>query len=198
MQDSEAQTPDRGCLQNLLPPRQMPPGFTAQIVGLKELDQKLSELKTTQATKIIRDGLKAGGGVFQAAIQERAPERPDVPAGDALPPGALAQDIEIHMGKDGNGLAAAIVTPGKYTAHVANMVEYGHRIVRNGYSHQVVRGGKLVGYRGPGRQLRDESGTLMQVPEHPFIRPAYEAVREEAVTAMVKSIAQGVEKAANK
>lgn len=176
-------------------PPQMPPAFTAQIVGLRELDQKLTELKTAQATRIIRDGLKAGGAVFQAAIQERAPERPDVPAGDALPPGALALDIEIHMGKDTTGLPAAIVTPGKYTAHVANMVEYGHRIVRGGYSHQVVRNGKIVGYRGPGRQLKAADGTLAQVPEHPFIRPAYEAVREEAVAATVKAIADGIEKA---
>jgi HK97 gp10 family phage protein len=167
----------------------MPPAFTAQITGLRELDQKLSQLKNNQGQNIIRDGLKAGGKVFQSAIAARAPERPDLPAGDAIPPGALKQDVEVHIGRDPDGLPAAIVTPGKFTWRVAMWVEYGHRLVRGGYS-RLIRTGRNAGkYRGPGSQTDT-------VPEHPFIRPAYEAVREEAVHTTVTTIANGIEKAA--
>lgn len=167
----------------------MPPGFTTQITGLRELNQKLSQLKDKQGQKIIRDGLKAGGKVFQSAIAARAPERPDLPAGDAMPPGALKQDVEVHIGRDDDGLPAAIVSPGRFTWRAAMWVEYGHRLVRGGYS-RLIRTGRNAGkYRGRG----SETGT---VPEHPFIRPAYEAVREEAVQTTIRTIAQGIEKAA--
>jgi HK97 gp10 family phage protein len=164
-------------------------GFTAQIVGLKELDQKLTELKTTQAQHIIREGLKAGGAVFQTAIAERAPERPDLPSGTALPVGALQRDIEVKFGRDDQGLPAVIVAPGKYTAHAARWVEYGHRLVRGGYSRLITSGRHAGKTRGPGKQVGE-------VEQHPFIRPGYEAAREEAVKVTIATIAAGVEKAA--
>lgn len=161
-------------------------GFSVRIEGLQELDAKLTELGTKAATRIIRKGLNAGGEVIQAAVQERAPVRPDLPSGDALPVGALAQDIQLRFGRDDEGLPAAIVGPGKYTSHAANWVEYGHRLVKGGYSS--VKRGKLQGH---GHQI----GT---VPAHPFIRPGYEASAPEAVEVAVKTMTEEVEKEAQK
>jgi hypothetical protein len=162
-------------------------GFTAQIVGLKELDAKLSELQTTTATRVINEGLMAGGRIFQAAVMARAPERPTLPSGTALPPGALKLDIEVHRSHDPEGLPAVIVAPGKFTRHAARWVEYGHRLVKGGYNKLLASGKK----RGPGKEIGD-------VPAYPFIRPGYEAAREEAVGATVMTIAYGIEKAAKK
>jgi hypothetical protein len=45
--------------------------------------------------------------------------------------------------------------------------------------------------RGPGRDVG-------AVPAHPFVRPAYEAAREEAAAVCCNELALGVEKAAKK
>jgi hypothetical protein len=161
--------------------------FTSTIVGLKELDQKLTELKTTTGRRILKKALLDGGKVFRLAIAERAPERPDLPHGDALTPGALRRDIELRFGFDPQGLPAAIIEPGRYTRHVARWVEYGHRLVRGGYS-KIDRGGNV---RGPGKVLNRAN-----VPAYPFIRPGYESARAAAVAAFVVSLRAGIEKAA--
>jgi HK97 gp10 family phage protein len=171
-------------------------GFTVQFEGLKELDDKLKQLSDKAARKVIRAGLMEGGKVFQAAVIERAPERPDLPSGDALPVGALKLDIELHFGRDPEGLPAAIVTPGDHTAHVADWVEYGHRMVTGGYSKETRPGsGK---YRGSGMQLKNDEGELVNVPAHPFIRPAYEGSQAEATDVAIRKIARGIEEAAAK
>jgi HK97 gp10 family phage protein len=163
----------------------MPDGITVEILGLAELQQKLTELSTTAADRCIRTALRAGAEIEQAAIQERAPERPDLPSGTALPPGALANDIVVHVRKSDQGNLSAIIGPDKYTSHVARWVEYGHRLVVGGYSSMDKRTGK---YRGPGQHKGD-------VPAHPFIRPAFEATRDEVTTAITTTLASEIEKA---
>lgn len=165
-------------------------GFTVRIEGLRELDAKLAEMKSSQVKQVIRHGLDVGGEVMRAAIAEAAPERPELPSSDALPPGAMKQDIEVRRGRYQN-LLAVFVGPGKYTRRQAGWVEYGHRLVQGGAS-ELIRTlfGKLK-YRGPGTHVAD-------VKEHPFIRPAYEATREEAVAAAVRTMKQDVEAKAGK
>jgi HK97 gp10 family phage protein len=159
-------------------------GFTVRITGLKELDDKLTALKATEAKKIIRKALRDAGKVVQAAVQERAPERPPLPSGTALPPGALALDIELGLGFDDDGIPAAIVGPGKYTEHAARWVEYGHRLVRGGYSKVLANGRR----RGAGKEIGE-------VPAHPFIRPGFEASAGPATEVLIESVKSGIEKA---
>jgi len=87
--------------------------FSADIVGLKELEAKLLTLKQQTVKTIIWEALDAGAQVFHAAVQEAAPERPDLPSGRALPAGALAADIVRYRGRDDQGDPAMIVGPGK-------------------------------------------------------------------------------------
>lgn len=164
-------------------------GFTESIVGLKELQAKLADLGTKAGHKVVREALLEGGKVLQTAIAERAPERPELPSGTALQPGALRQDIELHIGT-ADGRPAAIVEPGKYTRHVAGWVEYGHRIVKGGYS-RLLHGRNEGKHRGPGHQIGD-------VPAHPFIRPGYEAARVEAAHVTCAAIAKGITEAGRK
>lgn len=151
--------------------------------GLNELIANL-ESAGKEATPIVRKGLRAGAEVFQAAIVERAPERPNLPSGTALPVGALKTDIVIHRGvEDGN--EAMIVGPDKLTRHVADWVEYGHRLVRGGTSKETAKGsGK---YRGRGKHVGD-------VHPWPFIRPAFEVSAGRAETACTEIIAKEVTK----
>jgi HK97 gp10 family phage protein len=152
--------------------------FNASLPGLKELDQKLSALKGKTANRLIRDAVMAGGKVFQAEVRLRAPVRASGQHGNALPPGALKSDIELAFGITEEKLPAAIVKPGKYTKHVARWLEYGHRLVRGGYS-KILPNGRV---RGPGR------AASISVQPYPFIRPAFETARVAATMAAVESL----------
>jgi HK97 gp10 family phage protein len=156
------------------------------IEGLSELDAKLADLGTKVAERCIRAALKAGAQIEQAAITERAPVK--VGDGGILPDGALKSDIVIKMKRDENGQIVAVVGPDSYTSHVANWVEYGHRMVTGGRNTLDKATGKT---KGPGKHI-DE------VPEHPFIRPAYEATREEVANAICTTLAESIEKASVK
>lgn len=171
----------------------MADGFSMEIRGLKELDAKLENMKQQTAARAVWHALEAGGEVFQQAVQELAPERPDLPSGTALPPGVLKIDIELHRTRDEQGHPAVAVRPGKYTAHVARWVEYGHRMVRGGWSK--ITGGKVT---GPGRHLKNDQGEEVNVPAHPFIRPAYESARETAVMVAVLTLENDVRDLARK
>jgi hypothetical protein len=152
-------------------------GFQMELKGLKEIDEKLSGLKGPVARRLIHDAVMAGGKVLQDEVRLRAPARPSLPRGTAIPPGALKSDIELRFGMSEEGLPAAIIKPGRYTAHVARWLEYGHRLVRGGYS-KLLSGGRT---RGRGQEVG-------VVRPYPFIRPAFETARIAAMTATVQSL----------
>jgi HK97 gp10 family phage protein len=157
-------------------------GFTATVTGLKELDARLTAMGQDEAKRCIRKSLRAGAVIVQQAIQERAPVRADdQTGGNALPPGALKNDIQIHSTHDGDNLAIAIGC-GSHTAHVGRLIEYGHRIVTGGTS-TLTKSGQ---YRGKGK----EQGFVTAAP---YIRSGYEASRAEAVDAMMTTLAKEIE-----
>jgi hypothetical protein len=155
--------------------------FSMKIDGLKEIDGKLAALKGPVANRIIHDAVMAGGKVLQDEVRLLAPTRPSLPHGTAIPPGALKGDIELHFGISEDHLPAAIVKPGKYTAHVARWLEYGHRLVRGGYS-KLMAGGRT---RGRGIEVS-------VVRAYPFIRPAFETGRLPATMATIESFKENL------
>jgi HK97 gp10 family phage protein len=155
------------------------------ISGLPELLANLKDLSEKQMEAATRKALRTGGVIVQAAITERAPVK--VGSGGILPDGALKSDIVMRIKKDDNGILAAIVGPDKETRHVADWVEYGHREVQGGKS----RKGRDGKYSGPGKHIGD-------VPEHPFIRPAWEATKQEVTDTVCTTLAAEIEKAASK
>jgi HK97 gp10 family phage protein len=152
-------------------------GFSVKVNGLAEIQRRLDQLKAADAKRIMNKALRAGAQVFKVAIEERAPERPDLPSGTALPPGALRRDVVIRTLKGDERGGVVTVGPGKLTNHAAHLVEYGHRQVRGGYS-KLLKSGKT---RGPGRQIS-------QVPPHPYERPAFEAAGSAAMDAVATSL----------
>jgi HK97 gp10 family phage protein len=129
----------------------MPDGISVDIQGLSELQAKLEQLATSRAERCIRTALKAGAEIEQAAVEDKIPRRLPGAAGTALPEGALKGDISFEIKRSQQGNLAAIVGPGKLTAHVAEWVEEGHRLVKGGYSKETKPGsGK---YRGPGKEV---------------------------------------------
>ena len=157
-------------------------GISITVEGLSELQAKLDAMTQKQADRCIRTALKAGAVIEQAAIVERAPVK--VGTGGYLPPGALKSDIVIRFLKDTQGAISAKVGPAKLTAHVARWVEYGHRIVQGG-RNRVLANGKQKG-----------NGVVTgEVPAHPFIRPAYEASRQQVITTICETLATELTKA---
>jgi Bacteriophage HK97-gp10, putative tail-component len=123
--------------------------------GLPQFDAAMAELAGPGFDRASRKALRAGGKIIQEAVTEAAPVRTPLPSGDALPPGALKSDIELHVTKEGDGSFAAYIEPGKYTIRVARWVEEGHA---------EKRGKKVTG----------------RVEAHPFFRRAFETSVDQA------------------
>lgn len=124
----------------------MADGLEIRIEGLAQFNAMMTELAGPTAESVARRAMRAGGRVVQAAITEAAPERPDLPSGTALPPGALKSDIELHVVKEQDGSISAYIEPGRLTRAACRWTEYGHELVL-GTQRQ---GGRLEGQRaGP-------------------------------------------------
>lgn len=165
--------------------------ITIHIDGLNEVKEMLDNLAEKEADRIIRKALRAGGVITQDAVQSFAPVRPDLPSGTALPPNALENDITLTVKKINSNQYSAIIQPGKATRHVANFVEYGHRLVRGGYSKIIKKGRNAGKTRGPGSEVGF-------VPAHPFVRVAFESTVDK-VTELISFVLKAeVTKAANK
>jgi hypothetical protein len=155
----------------------MADGLEITFEGLAQFNAMMTELAGPTAESVARRAMRAGGRVIQAAITEAAPERPDLPSGTALPPGALKSDIELHVAKEQDGSISAYVEPGRLTMAAARWTEYGHELV-------------LGGRKGKGGISKGH------VPAHPFIRPAFDSSEAAAQAAIEETIAEEINKAA--
>ncbi len=160
---------------------------TIKVTGIAELQAKFSQLTDKRLDKILFKALRAGAEIERAEIQQNAPtaEIPPSSGSDALPQGALAADIEMHAIRTKEGEPAYWVVPGKLTAHVARWVEYGHALIRGGYSRLITKGANAGRRRGPG-------AVAGQVPPHPFLRPSWEAAEAPAQAAIRASLAKSI------
>src|SRR5579885_1134836 len=149
----------------------------------KALEERLNSLKAEKQQQILASAFRKGAVVYQAAVISSAPERPELPSGTALPPGALKSDVIVQKAKSTGG-PIYVGKFGKLTSHVARWVEYGHRLVRGGYS-RVLKNGKT---RGPGMVVGN-------VPAHPFFRNAFESATPEAIQQISDSLFKGVNRA---
>jgi HK97 gp10 family phage protein len=161
-------------------------GFSISIEGLSDLQATLTDLSTKQADAAIRKALKAGAAIEQAALIEYAPVKVEG-AGGAYPAGALKNDIVVKMTRDQQGNQIAVVGPDKLTRRLGTWVEYGHRQVTGGYSRKLANGKT----RGPGKQIGD-------VPQHPWVRPAFESSQQAVADAMATTLATEIELAAQR
>lgn len=138
-----------------------------KVTGLRETQQSLNGFADKVRERAVVHAVRDGANVIKDAMRESAGTLNKTvvrtASSNALTPGALAQDIKVRVKVDKTDIAVAIIGPVKYS-HVARWVEFGHRMVKGGYS-KVAGDGTT---RGPGR----ESGE--PVPAYPFLRPAFE------------------------
>jgi len=155
-----------------------------QLAGMAELVSRMKALPKVVQGESSRKAVRAGAKVIQAAMIENTPVQAVRSASsNSLEPGALRDDIRTRTTLR-DGVAEATVGPGKKTAHVAGWVEYGHRMVSGGTS-KVLANGKT---RGKGKV------STVDVPPHPFLRPAFEESASAAGDVMQVVLLEEIEK----
>jgi HK97 gp10 family phage protein len=128
-----------------------------KIEGIEEVCELLQQASRAAMPRALLHGLTAGAAVIEEYVAGRTPDKT----------GELLADLgtTVTLDSDFQGGIAEVGFGGKQ-GHVANFVEYGHR---------------MVGHK-PGKK------ELGNVEPHPFMRPAAEAAAEEAIEAFVDAV----------
>jgi HK97 gp10 family phage protein len=148
-------------------------------VDTSNFERNLTDLGVKIAATITARALRAGGEVLAGAQRDFAPVRKDKHSGgNALRPGEVRDSIQTMLDIDGEkGYAQITVGPGYAdgvdTDYVANWLEHGHELTRG-----KKRKSKFVG-KG-------------FVEPYPFIGPAFQASAQEALDAILQTMADGI------
>jgi len=97
-------------------------------IKIKGLDEALAKLNATKAAAIKLRAAKAGARVLQSAIEANTPVSTQWSDGsDALPPGFMKSDVAISTvkGTAKSDNPTVSVHFGKYSKHIAHMLEFG-------------------------------------------------------------------------
>ncbi len=154
-------------------------GLLVQAAGQAAVKSQLEKLKKKASRDQLVHALKAGGAVLKQALEEHAPVRTPAVSGDALPPGALKDDIHITVGTGKD--PSVSVGPGPKTAKVGALVERGHSEVQPGSARLTPKSAT----RGPGKEIG-------HVSAHPWVRPAWEESSQRAAQAVLADLKKEV------
>jgi HK97 gp10 family phage protein len=140
---------------------------------------KLDGLKTEARRLALRRALRAAGSVLLTAVLERVPVQAGSKPRGNLAIGELKADIGMSVsivGDNDIGVKHDRVTvgPGPNTRDVARWVEYGHPNRRGRKGAQTVHGA---------------------TNPHPFLRPAWDASKEQAAAAFEATLTDQIAKA---
>lgn len=155
-------------------------------MDMTTLQRALEARRMEMVQVTARKAVHTGAVVIAEAMQTAAPMLDSKTANStALEPGALKADIRATGGRlNEDGELVAYAGPSPKTAHVADWVEYGHRMVHGGQSKIVDGEGRT---RGPGIAAEED------VRAHPFLRPAFESSVTEAEAARDEVLRKGWE-----
>lgn len=151
------------------------------ITGLDALKANLAALREHMNGPGAVNAVRAGGTVIRTAMRDRTPVLIEKMAGStALPPGTVKRSISVRFPqKEQLFETTALIGPGKAGRRVAHLVEYGHRMVTGGKS----RMNSFGVFVGPGKAAE------VDVPAHPFLRPAFEESLAAAKEALAETLA---------
>jgi HK97 gp10 family phage protein len=152
-----------------------------EVTGLEEVRANLARVEQGLRTEYVLNATKAAGAVFQDALVAAAPVLDEKTAkSTSLEPGEVKRDIKARTKMDRDGFAVSRIGPSKRTAYVVWWLEYGHRLVKGGYSRV-----EAWGNRGGGK-------VIGQVRAHAFVRDVFEASEAEAVDAFKGTLGQEI------
>ncbi len=148
------------------------------ISGDKQLEKKLSTLEPKIGRKVVRKSLRVGAKIIQKAIKAEVPKRSRT----------LEKAVKVRVAKGNRKRTYAVMaTTGERGNMFAGKTFYG------GFVHF----GHKVGKRG--NQARGAVDTRVKsVEPNAFIKRAYEKKKQQATVAVLKDMADGIEREAMK
>jgi HK97 gp10 family phage protein len=160
-----------------------------ELTGMKALTDKMESIREQVRTDGVRKAVRAGANIIKDAMVERTPVLIEKQAGsDSLEPGEVKANIRVRMTME-DGDPVALVGPkgkGGAIAKTAHLVEYGHRMVTGGKS-KMDMAGNFIG----GGKVHE-----VDVPAHPFLRPAFETSAAAAMEAIEAELGEALKEAA--
>ena len=147
---------------------------TIRMDGLKELDEALLDKAPKQVRAIVRPSLAAAGDWMAALIRQAAPRNT---SDHPHPAGELESNIESKVSISARNDEATVTVGPSENQFYAYFVEFGHRLVKGGYSRVDSRGRT----RGPGKEVGN-------VPPHPFMRPTFDTNAEGWLEKLVEEL----------
>lgn len=148
--------------------------MTIEITGLAELHSTLQQLPAKIEANVLRGALRAG----QKEILEAA--KANVP----IKSGALRDSLKIKT-SNRQGKVTATLVAGKKKVFYAHLVEFGTA------QHFIKpKKAKSLFFAGLARQVVDHPGASAQ----PFMRPAFDAAQEKALSAFRQYLEQRIPK----
>lgn len=152
------------------------PVLTAQVNGLRELGEALKEFGDQIAKRYLRRATFAAAAVFKGAAEEKAPVRT----------GAMRDAIAVFRRRPPSPDAALYVV-GVRKIKYSRAEKRALRILR--------KANKTVRVIGDAYYWRFVELGTVKMKARPFMRPAFELKKGEALAAFKESLADGVEKA---
>lgn len=151
-----------------------------KVEGLSELVEKMRELPKNIARNALRAGVYAGAKVVQEDAKRRAPVYTGPISAGHPPAGTLKRSIIMKQIREESG-------PQQQVFYV--MVRYGKKYRKQGKKGNLSQDAYYWRFV--------EFGTASQ-PAHPFMRPAFESTKMQAVEAIAAKLGERIEEAAAK
>lgn len=147
---------------------------TVQISGLTELNQALNELPQRLARNVLRGSVAAGAAVIRQEARRRAPRYEGRVAVGHPPPGTLKRAIYSAQARRLSGLLQQVYQVGVVSGKRAKVGQAKAGKTKDAYYWRFV-----------------EFGTV-KMAARPFLRPAFEAKKMDAVEAIRAYMAQRI------
>jgi hypothetical protein len=178
--------------------------LTFSISGVPELNARLDSIATAVANPIAHDALEAGGAIIQTAAKGTVRRLT----------GALAEDIVVVTRMRGDGAEKyVLIGPGwnpdayrRVARHrgarnreaspdqTSNpgvygfFLEVGHRAPGKGLSHDAQYRRESLAAKKRGRKVNTHDYGHLSTPPYPWLGPAFDESKEEAVAEMARVI----------
>ncbi len=152
---------------------------TVQIKGLAELNRALAELPPRLARNVLRGSVAAGAAVIRQEAKERAPRYAGEVAAGHPPPGTLKRAIYSAQARRLSSLLEQVYHVGVVSGKRAKVGKAKSGKSKDAYYWRFV-----------------EFGTV-KMAARPFLRPAFEAKKLEAVEAIRRYMAERLAREVN-
>ena len=170
---------------------------TTKVDGFAQLDEALKMLPDEVQRKEVRSALRKAARVISDDASQRAPVHAapyEGPSKAQKKPGTLRHSIAVRLltARSAKDAVTARISV-KKAAWYGRLVEFGHRIVPRLPKGDGVRGSAKSMARRQARKAAHARG--QNVPAKPFLRPAFDAKGNEAVSVFADALGTGIARA---